>query len=69
MSTRYTLIAGKIQRQTYRGYGSRSFQDAKRVPKPVREALRGRTGPTEVEYNAKTRVAKVVPPWEMWVSW
>lgn len=64
--TRYTSFAGSIGRIKPLGFGGYSIEQAARVPEPVAVIFRTvhKSGITEVEWDNKTREAKLVPPWE-----
>jgi len=63
---RYTSFAGSIGRIKPLGFGGYAIETAARVPEPVAVIFRDvhKCGITEVEWNAKTREAKIVPLWE-----
>jgi len=64
--TRYTSLAHHIGRITPLGYGGYAIEQAARVPQPVRAVFRkvGHLGVTEVDWDPKTREAKLVPLWD-----
>ena len=64
--TRYTSFAGSIGRIKPLGIGGNSIEIAARVPEPVAAIFRTvtKSGVTEVEWDNKTREAKLVPYWE-----
>jgi len=63
--TRYTSFAGSIRRLVPHGYYY-AIVMPKRVPAPVRALFTEvyRCGVMEVDFDSKTREAKVVPYWE-----
>lgn len=64
---RYIGTERDIDRIESQGWGSHSIWTPKRIPRAVRQAFQGlRHGRHEVEYDPKTRVAKVIPLWDMW---
>lgn len=64
---RYIGTERSIDRIESQGWGSHSIWTPKRVPCAVRQAFAGlRHGRHEVEFDPKTRVAKVLPYWECW---
>ena len=61
---RYTSFAGSIARIVPNEFGY-SIIEAKRVPEPVRVLFGAPVcGVREVDWDDKTRTAKVVPYWE-----
>lgn len=64
--TRYTSFAGSISRITPLGIGGYHIEQAARVPAPVQAVFRQvhKSGITEVDWDSKTREAKLVPYWE-----
>ena len=64
---RYTGTERHIDRIESQGFGGHSIWTPKRIPRAVREAFKGlRVGRSEVEFDPKTRTAKVLPYWDMW---
>lgn len=64
---RYIGTERQISRIESAGYGAHSIWEPQRVPRAVRERFAGlRHGRHEVEYDPKTRTAKLVPFYEMW---
>lgn len=64
---RYIGTERHIDRIESHGYGGHSMWTPKRIPAAVREAFAGlRHGRHEVEYDPKTRRAKVLPYWDCW---
>ncbi len=63
---RYTSFAGTIARIEPLGYGGYAIVTATRVPAPVRATLKRAHfgGITEVDWDPKTREAKIAPYWE-----
>lgn len=64
--TRYTSFAGSIGRIKLLGFGGYSIETAARVPAPVAVIFKTvhKSGVTEVDWDPKTREAKLVPMWE-----
>ncbi len=64
--TRYMSFAGSIGRIKPLGFGGYSIETAARVPEPVAAIFRTvhKGGVTEVDWDNKTREAKLVPLWE-----
>jgi hypothetical protein len=64
---KFVSMGDDVARSVSLGYGARSIQTAKRVPKPVRVLLDGHRrlgGPVEVMWNTETRQAELVPFYE-----
>lgn len=64
---RYIGTEREIDRIESRGWGSHSIWTPKRIPTAVRQAFQGlRYGRHEVEFDPKTRTARVLPYWDQW---
>jgi hypothetical protein len=63
-TVRYLRSAGAIYRIRSLGHCCYSYVPAKRVPAAVRKELQSATGRTEVEFNTRTREARVLAFWE-----
>jgi hypothetical protein len=63
---RYTSFAGSIGRIRPLGIGGYCIEQAARVPEPVAVIFRTvhKDSVTEVDWDHKTREAKLVPYWE-----
>ncbi len=63
---RYTSFASTIKRIKPFGYGQYAIVTAARVPAPVKAVFKQVHfgGITEVDWDPKTREAKLVPYWE-----